>query len=113
MATSKTDIYVYANWKGLSDTQLIGILSAHAAKGRKAFSFEYAAAWLKSAEYRLLDPDIQFYGGPQFPNNKDRITVGRPSPRADRRPAPRQGRPDARLAVMVTGGCRQSRSYIL
>ncbi|WP_319592504.1 HipA domain-containing protein [uncultured Draconibacterium sp.] len=71
MATAKTDIYVYAHWKGLSDPQLIGILSAHAAKGRKAFSFEYAAAWLKSAEYRLLDPDIQFYGGPQFPNNKE------------------------------------------
>ncbi|WP_372649412.1 type II toxin-antitoxin system HipA family toxin [Draconibacterium sp.] len=71
MATAKTDIYVYAHWKGLSDPQLIGILSAHAAKGRKAFSFEYAAAWLKSAEYSLLDPDIQFYGGPQFPNNKE------------------------------------------
>ena len=71
MATAKTDIYVYAHWKGLSDPQLIGILSAHAAKGRKAFSFEYAAAWLKSAEYQLLDPDIQFYGGPQFPNNKE------------------------------------------
>ena len=71
MATAKTDIYVYAHWKGLSDPQLIGILSVHAAKGRKAFSFEYAAAWLKSAEYRLLDPDIQFYGGPQFPNNKE------------------------------------------
>jgi len=71
MAKAKTDIYVYAHWKGLSDPQLIGILSAHAAKGRKAFSFEYAAAWLKSAEYRLLDPDIQFYGGPQFPNNKE------------------------------------------
>ncbi|WP_320113233.1 type II toxin-antitoxin system HipA family toxin [Draconibacterium orientale] len=71
MATAKTDIYVYAHWKGLSDPQLIGILSAHAAKGRKAFSFEYDAAWLKSAEYRLLDPDIQFYGGPQFPNNKE------------------------------------------
>ncbi|AHW60625.1 serine/threonine-protein kinase HipA [Draconibacterium orientale] len=71
MATAKTDIYVYAHWKGLSDPQLIGILSAHAAKGRKAFSFEYTAAWLKSAEYRLLDPDIQFYGGPQFPNNKE------------------------------------------
>ncbi|WP_319503284.1 HipA domain-containing protein [uncultured Draconibacterium sp.] len=71
MATAKTDIYVYAHWKGISDPQLIGILSAHAAKGRKAFSFEYAAAWLKSAEYRLLDPDIQFYSGPQFPNNKE------------------------------------------
>ena len=71
MATAKTDIYVYAHWKGLSDPQLIGILSAYAAKGRKAFSFEYDVAWLKSGAYPLLDPDIQFYGGPQFPNNKE------------------------------------------
>lgn len=71
MASGKTDIYVYAHWKGLADPQLIGILSAHAAKGRKAFSFEYDAAWLKSGNHHLLDPDIRFYGGPQFPNNKE------------------------------------------
>ena len=71
MATGKRDIYVYAHWKGISDPQLIGILSAHAAKGRKAFSFEYDAAWLKSDTHHLLDPDIQFYSGPQFPNNKE------------------------------------------
>ncbi|HYQ59083.1 MAG TPA: HipA domain-containing protein [Draconibacterium sp.] len=71
MATGKTDIYVYAHWTGLSDPQLIGILSGHAAKGRKAFSFEYDVAWLKSDTHHLLDPDIQFYSGPQFPNNKE------------------------------------------
>lgn len=71
MASGKTDIYVYAHWKGLDGPQLIGILSAHVAKGRKAFSFEYDAAWLKSGVYPLLDPDIQFYGGPQFPNSKE------------------------------------------
>ncbi len=41
MATGETDIYVYADWKGLAEPQLMGILSAHAAKGRKAFGFEY------------------------------------------------------------------------
>ena len=36
MAANRTDIWVYAHWKELSEPQLIGILSAHQAKGRKA-----------------------------------------------------------------------------
>ena len=70
MPKEKTDIYVYAHWKGLSEPQLMGILSAHAAKGRKAFSFEYNKEWIKSKQHLLLDPDIQFFRGPQFPDNK-------------------------------------------
>ena len=50
MATGKTDIYVYAHWKGMDGPQLMGILSAHAAKGRKAFSFEYEREWIKSKQ---------------------------------------------------------------
>lgn len=75
MATEKTDIYVYAHWKGLSEAQLMGILSAHAAKGRKAFRFEYDKEWLKSKQQMLLDPDIQFYSGSQFPNNKENFGI--------------------------------------
>lgn len=58
MATNKTDIYVYAHWRGMLKPELIGVLSAHLAKGRKAFSFEYDKTWLKSKQQRLLDPDI-------------------------------------------------------
>lgn len=75
MATNKTDIYVYADWIGLSQPTLIGILSAHQAKGRKAFSFEYDKKWLKTNEQRLIDPDIQFYSGQQFPNNKENFGI--------------------------------------
>ena len=70
MAKRKFDIYVYAHWKGMQAPQLIGTLSAHFAKGKKAFSFEYDRAWIKSGQQFLLDPDIQFYSGAQFPNNK-------------------------------------------
>ncbi len=70
MAQGKIDIYVYAHWKGLQHPKIIGVLSAHFAKGRKAFSFEYNKEWLKSEQQRLLDPDIQFFQGPQFPDNK-------------------------------------------
>jgi len=75
MATIKTDIYVYAHWLGLSEPVLMGILSAHQAKGRKAFSFEYDKTWLKSKAQRLIDPDIQFYAGQQFPNNKENFGI--------------------------------------
>ena len=75
MATGKQDIYIYAHWKGLEEPQLIGVLSALYAKGKKAFSFEYDKEWLKSKDQMLLDPDIQFYGGPQYPNNKENFGV--------------------------------------
>ncbi|OYX28905.1 MAG: toxin HipA [Flavobacteriales bacterium 32-35-8] len=70
MATGKLDIYVFAHWKGMQKPQLIGTLSALYAKGRKAFSFEYEKGWVASKQQMLLDPDIQFYTGPQYPNNK-------------------------------------------
>jgi len=75
MATGKQNIYIYAHWKGLEDPQLMGVLSALYAKGKKAFSFEYDNDWLKSKEQMLLDPDIQFYSGPQYPNNKENFGV--------------------------------------
>jgi serine/threonine-protein kinase HipA len=70
MATGKLDIYVFAHWKGMQEPQLIGTLSALYAKGRKAFSFQYEKGWVVSKQQMLLDPDIQFYTGPQYPNNK-------------------------------------------
>lgn len=75
MAKGKQDIFIYAHWKGLEEPQLVGILSALYAKGKKAFSFEYDKGWLKSKEQMLLDPDIQFYSGPQYPNNKENFGV--------------------------------------
>ncbi|MDO9262215.1 MAG: HipA N-terminal domain-containing protein, partial [Flavobacteriaceae bacterium] len=70
MTSNKTDIYVYAHWKGMSEPKIMGILSAHQAKGKKAFSFEYDKEWLKSDQKFLLDPDIQLFGGAQYPNQK-------------------------------------------
>lgn len=69
MAIGKIDIYIYAHWKGMQEPQLIGVLAALHAKGKKAFSFEYNKDWLKSKKQLVLDPDIQFYSGPQYPNN--------------------------------------------
>ncbi|WP_340156041.1 HipA domain-containing protein [uncultured Winogradskyella sp.] len=75
MAKGKFDIYVFADWNGLETPTLVGVLSAHFAKGKKAFSFEYDKDWLKTDAQRLLDPDIVFYSGPQYPNNKENFGI--------------------------------------
>lgn len=75
MAQNKFDIYVYAHWMGMQEPELTGILSAHFAKGKKSFSFEYDRNWIKSKQQMLLDPDIQFYSGPQFPTNKENFGI--------------------------------------
>ena len=75
MKKKKLTIFVYAHWKGIKTPQLIGTLSALYAKGKKAFSFEYDKDWIHSKSQFLLDPDIQFYSGPQYPNNKENFGV--------------------------------------
>ena len=44
-------------------------------KGRKAFSFEYDREWIASKEQMLLDPDISWYPGTQYSNNKENFGV--------------------------------------
>lgn len=73
--STKTDICVYAHWKEMPEPKVIGILSAQQAKGKKAFSFEYDKNWLKTEQKFLLDPDIQLYGGPQYPNQKENFGI--------------------------------------
>ena len=73
--SKKLEIYVFAHWKPMKEPELIGTLSALYAKGKKAFSFKYDKVWIKSKNQMLLDPDIQFYGGPQYPNNKENFGV--------------------------------------
>lgn len=75
MSQSKTDIYVYAHWQEMKEPKLIGVLSAQQAKGKKAFSFEYDRNWLKTEQKFLLDPDIQLYAGPQYPNQKENFGI--------------------------------------
>ncbi len=75
MAQGKFNIYIYADWIGLNGPIQVGILSAHFAKGKKAFSFEYNKDWLNKGLYKELDPDITFYSGPQYPTDKENFGV--------------------------------------
>lgn len=72
---NKTEIWVYAHWKGMDAPKCIGVLSAQQAKGRKAFSFSYDEDWIASQEQLLLDPDIAWYKGQQYPNGKENFGV--------------------------------------
>ncbi|SKA18791.1 type II toxin-antitoxin system HipA family toxin [Sediminibacterium ginsengisoli] len=75
MATN-TDIYVYADWKGLTKPMGIGVLTARQAKAKKAFSFAYNKEWLDAFAPLTLDPDIAYYPGPQYPTrNKENFGV--------------------------------------
>jgi serine/threonine-protein kinase HipA len=53
----------------------MGILSAHQGKGRKSLSFEFDESWLKGKSSLLLDPDILFYSGPQYPGVKENFGI--------------------------------------
>ena len=75
MGAGKTDILVYAHWRGMAEPKRIGTLSAHQGKGRKSFSFEYDKVYLKSKESFLLDPDIGWYSGSQFPGSKENFGI--------------------------------------
>jgi hypothetical protein len=75
MDKSNIDIWVYAHWVRMSDPKCIGIFSAHFGKGRKSFSFEYDKDWISSHEQMLLDPDLGWYSGQQYPYNKENFGV--------------------------------------
>jgi len=75
MPLTKTDILVYAHWVGMKAPKWIGVLGAQQAKGKKAFSFEYSNEWLQTTEQILIDPDIGWYNGQQFPSQKENFGV--------------------------------------
>lgn len=75
MAATKTDIWVYAHWKGMEVPKCIGAISAQQSKGSRIFGFEYDKDWLKSDQVFLLDPEIGLYGGTQYPDKKDNFGV--------------------------------------
>ncbi len=75
MSTGNLDIWVYADWAEIKGPRSIGVLTVQQAKGKKAFSFEYNKAWLQRPEKILLDPDIQWFSGRQFPMGKENFGV--------------------------------------
>lgn len=69
MADTQKTVYVYENWS--SDTPIkLGCLYVDYAKGSERHSFEYDENWLKRGFAHILDPDLAFYNGRQYPIDK-------------------------------------------
>lgn len=75
MTAKKTHIWVYANWLGMPEAKCIGFLTAQGRKGKTSFSFEYDKDWIKSKEQFILDPDIAWFSGRQFPDKKQNFGI--------------------------------------
>jgi len=75
MKGNKKNIWVYADWLGMESPKCIGILSVQQGKGKQAFGFEYDKSFLNTKEQLLLDPDIGWYLGSQFPDGKENFGI--------------------------------------
>jgi serine/threonine-protein kinase HipA len=75
MPPQKTDIIVYAHWKGMPLPIKMGILSAQEARGHLTWSFAYDKDWVKTHSQQELDPDLQWVGGPQYSPDKPNFGV--------------------------------------
>lgn len=63
-------IWVYADWAGLENPSLMGLLHSDRLRGKEVFSFEYDSKWLKNQSSQLLDPDLQLYAGLHYLNEE-------------------------------------------
>ncbi|MBV4358810.1 type II toxin-antitoxin system HipA family toxin [Parasegetibacter sp. MAH-26] len=55
--------------------ELVGILTLEQIKTKRSFSFTYEKQWLDSKAQHLLDPDLSWGSGPQFPGTKQNFGV--------------------------------------
>lgn len=65
-------IYVYKN-RILEKPSLIGRLYVDTVRGGESYSFEYDNLWLSNPMAVMLDPDLNLYGGRQYPIGKDKF----------------------------------------
>lgn len=65
------EIYVYADWRELKERPVfMGTLEVLHTKGHQVVSFDYDKEWVKKGLAQNLDPDLQYYPGPQYLNNE-------------------------------------------
>lgn len=63
-------IYVYWDDAQTVSPLPVGRLYADVIRGKEVFSFEFDASWLQQGHCRHLDPDLQFFSGPQYVSDK-------------------------------------------
>jgi serine/threonine-protein kinase HipA len=60
------EILVYADWDGLATPTKMGVLTASSLRGKEVFTFRYDSSWLASNNPMHIDPNLNFYSGPQY-----------------------------------------------
>jgi serine/threonine-protein kinase HipA len=63
-------IFVYADWEGINGPHLMGLLSVDNVRGEEVFAFSYDSEWIQKGYAQQLDPDLQFYSGAQYLEDK-------------------------------------------
>ncbi len=64
-----SDLLVYSDWHGATGPRFLGTLSSEQIRGRESFSFAFDETRLhEGVDVALLDPDLAFYAGRQFPS---------------------------------------------
>jgi len=66
MSEGAKQMLVYADWEPFPQPMLMGTLNSLLLRGKEVFSFEYDKNWLNQNAVQILDPDLQFYAGPQY-----------------------------------------------
>lgn len=70
------EIHVYAGWQQVGNPMFMGTLITEQLRGKEVFSFRYDKTWLASGFALILDPDLQFYDGPQYLDSNDKPNFG-------------------------------------
>ncbi|RLA59991.1 MAG: type II toxin-antitoxin system HipA family toxin [Epsilonproteobacteria bacterium] len=63
-------IYVYGDWKELEGPKHMGNLAVDFVRGKEIFSFTYDKNWLAKGQGLQLDPELQLFGGDQYPSEE-------------------------------------------
>ena len=63
-------VYVYENWKS-DEPSLLGTLYIDVLRGSEVYSFEFDETWLNNPHINILDPNLHFYSGRQYINDKN------------------------------------------
>ncbi|MEP7266665.1 MAG: HipA domain-containing protein [Saprospiraceae bacterium] len=67
---TQLEISVFADWKGLPESTLLGNLLVSPSRGKESFSFEYIDSWLQSGYSQMIDPDLQLFSGIYYPKER-------------------------------------------
>lgn len=70
MNSGRKIIFVYSGWHSGQPPRQMGELRVQSIRGKEICSFEFNREWIKNNPAYSIDPDLQFFGGPQYPHDE-------------------------------------------